>query len=582
LLTISRASEKFGVPKSTICNHVKALSDNKKINNPGGQTVLSHDEEKNLVIGLIKCGEWGFPLKCRDIQLAVKSYLDRLGKKTRFKNNWPGKDWVDLFLNRNNELTLRIGENIKRVRAAVSKSVLNEYFDNLSNTLSNVPPSHIFNYDETNFVDDPGKSLVVVRRGTKHPEVVKDTSKTSVSVMFCVSADGNILPPYTVYKAKHIYPTWIEGGIQGAGYNRNDSGWFDMPIFEDWFLSCFLPSCRHLTGPKVIIGDNLASHISLEVIKHCEMNNIRFVLLPPNSTHLCQPLDVAVFRPMKRSWRKTLDDWKNSNSGPIPKCEFPKLLKKCIDSLKNSMSDNIKSGFIATDIFPLNKNKVIDKLPSLPEEDELSEDLEKSKWTEAFVEILSDLRNPKHKVTKTRGKKLNVPAGKSIRIEDIDKSIDPDDPDIPNEIQENPIYIASPSYDKQDSVLSYNSDPDDSDTSNENQEKKNKKNRLETICEDESLSEHTKLKKGDFIVVKYEMSKRDIMYIAQVEKEENPLIKLNFVRMKNNLDGSAYFIFPQNADKSNVTRLQVIRKLVPHKMMKRGRFTFNIDTHNFN
>jgi len=92
LLTISRASEKFGVPKSTICNHVKALSYNKKINNPGGQTMLSHDEEKNLVLGLIKCGEWGFPLKCRDIQLAVKSYLDRLGKKTRFKNNWPGKD----------------------------------------------------------------------------------------------------------------------------------------------------------------------------------------------------------------------------------------------------------------------------------------------------------------------------------------------------------------------------------------------------------------------------------------------------------------------------------------------------------
>lgn len=126
----------------------------------------------------------------------------------------------------------------------MSKSVLNEYFYNISNTLSDILQSHIFNYDETNFVDDPAKSLVVVRRGNKHPEVVKDTSKTIVSVMFCVLADGNILPPYTVYKAKHIYPTWIEGFIQLAGYNRNDSGWFDMPIFEDWFLSFFLPSCR--------------------------------------------------------------------------------------------------------------------------------------------------------------------------------------------------------------------------------------------------------------------------------------------------------------------------------------------------
>jgi len=77
------------------------------------------------------------------------------------------------------------------------------------------------------------KKLIVVRKGTKHSEVVRDTSKTSVSTVFCVSADGKILPPYTVYKAKHLYPTWVDGGLEGAGYNRNDSGWFDMPIFED-------------------------------------------------------------------------------------------------------------------------------------------------------------------------------------------------------------------------------------------------------------------------------------------------------------------------------------------------------------
>lgn len=156
--------------------------------------------------------------------------------RNKFNNNLPGKDWVELFLKRNNTLTLRFGENIKRVRAAVSTSVLNEYFDNLDEVVKDVPPGNIFNYDETNFVDDPGKKLVVVRRGTKHPEVIKDTSKTSVSVMFCVSADGKMLPPYTVYKAKHIYPTWIEGGVEGAGYNRNGSGWFDMPIFEDWLV----------------------------------------------------------------------------------------------------------------------------------------------------------------------------------------------------------------------------------------------------------------------------------------------------------------------------------------------------------
>jgi len=66
--------------------------------------------------------------------------------------------------------------------------------------------------------------LVIVRRGVKHPEIIKDSSKTSTSVMFCASVDGNIIPPYTVYEAAHLYPSWVEGGIPGTRYNRNISG----------------------------------------------------------------------------------------------------------------------------------------------------------------------------------------------------------------------------------------------------------------------------------------------------------------------------------------------------------------------
>lgn len=32
----------------------------------------------------------------------------------------------------------------------------------------------------------------------------------------------------------------------------------------------FLPNVRNLDGPKVIIGDNLSSHISMHVLKLCE------------------------------------------------------------------------------------------------------------------------------------------------------------------------------------------------------------------------------------------------------------------------------------------------------------------------
>lgn len=152
-----------------------------------------------------------------------------------------------------------------------------------------------------------------------------------------ISASGQLLPPYTVYKATHLYPTWVEGGVEGAFYNRTKSGWFDGPTFEDWFDKIALPYLKNLQGPKVIIGDNFSSHVSLHVLEECEKYNIRFVLFPPNSTHLLQPLDVAFFAPLKKKWRTALSEWKTNNRGCISKSEFPSLFKKTLTEMAATM-----------------------------------------------------------------------------------------------------------------------------------------------------------------------------------------------------------------------------------------------------
>lgn len=238
-------------------------------------------------------GSWGFPLTSGDLCNIVQIYLNQLKHERKpFKNNKPSREWVSSFLQRHKDLSVRLTENIKRSRAQVNEVIINEYFDNLEVSLDGIPPSNILNFDETNFTDDPGSIEVIVRRGSRHPERVVDSSKTSISVIFAVMGNGILIPPYTVYKAKYLYPTWIERGISGSRYNRNKSGWFDMAIFEDWFLTLSLPFLKNLPGKKAIIGDNLASHISPKVIKECQANDIVFILLPPNSTHLLQPLKI--------------------------------------------------------------------------------------------------------------------------------------------------------------------------------------------------------------------------------------------------------------------------------------------------
>ena len=75
----------------------------------------------------------------------------------------PRNEWLCGFIKRHN-LTKRITDNVKAARDEVNHEIINSYFDNLEQCLNDVPPSNVYNYDETNISDDPGAKLVIARR----------------------------------------------------------------------------------------------------------------------------------------------------------------------------------------------------------------------------------------------------------------------------------------------------------------------------------------------------------------------------------------------------------------------------------
>ena len=112
----------------------------------------------------------------------------------------------------------------------------------------------------------------------------------------------------------------------------------------------------------VLIGDNLGFHFSPKVIDACVQNDIIFICLPPNTTHLCQPLDVAGFRCAKIEWKDILDTWtrESRRKDNLPKDAFPSMLRKLMQRLKPA---NLIAGFKATGICLLNSNEVLKRLP---------------------------------------------------------------------------------------------------------------------------------------------------------------------------------------------------------------------------
>lgn len=429
---INRAAKEYGIAYGTIYNKYKGLH----IKKIGGQPIFSPEEERQLIKSAVACSDWGFPLNILDLQLVTKNYLQQQGRNVaKFRHNMPGRDWVESLLKRHKDIvTQRLAANIKRARAMVSKTDIENYFANLEKTIREVPDTNLFNYDETNMADDPGRKRLLYKRGVKYPTNVVNFSKSATSVMFCGSASGVLLPPYVIYKAEHIWDRWTLHGPQGAPccidrccskgsrFNRTQSGWIDANVFTDWFVSTFLPHASNLEGKKVLIGDNLASHFTDEVINLCRENNIDFVCLPSNTTHISQPLDVCFFRPLKISWRSILSEWKQNNPSAtsIRKEEFPKLLnlslvrmdKKSADD-QGSIKKDLVSGFKATGIFPLNAQKVLDKFPTEPTNDNVPPEVEISD------SLLNYLKQKRFENLPKRGpimkkKKIDVVPGKSV------------------------------------------------------------------------------------------------------------------------------------------------------------------------
>lgn len=553
--SIRGASEYYNIPKSTLHDHLKG----KSVNSHGGQTLISLEEEKMFAEGIKTFSEWGFPMTRMDIRMLVRDYLNRKGVTIKkFPNNLPGIDWFYGFLRRNNALTQRLAQNIKRCRANITREIVTNYFDNLRKILEDVPPSHIVNYDETNLTDDPGRVKVLCRRGSKRVERIIDSSKASTSVMMSISASGTLLPPYIVYKSVHLYPTWIEGGPEGSVYNRTKSGWFDAASFEDWFDKILLPYFKKLPGKKILLGDNLASHTSLHVLQSCEANNIHFVLLPPNGTHLLQPLDVAFFAPFKKSWRAILTAWKTKNRGCVPKSEFPRLLKTAIENVSN-LVNNIKSGFRACGIVPLDQDVVLKKIPAT--ETPENESADQQRWTHTLHEFLQESRlATTQDVQKKRGKKLKVPPGQGVTSKDIIKEMD--------NFEESDIE----ERDEEDMVIENMSGEDESETEDEQAMTETGTNQSETVETDFTVDIET------FLLVKFTAPKKTEKYyvgcVTAVIDKTKEMYLVNFLRKQDSDKMGTYFTYPSVKDESIIDGSQISKVLKMVKDLRRGRYQF--------
>lgn len=74
-----------------------------------------------------------------------------------------------------------------------------------------------------------------------NPEVIRNSTKSCYTAVFCGTAAGEILPPYFFLKPKTPWSYWLAGAPPGSRMTVTKSGWIDLDSFDDWFKYHFLP-----------------------------------------------------------------------------------------------------------------------------------------------------------------------------------------------------------------------------------------------------------------------------------------------------------------------------------------------------
>lgn len=360
VLNIHQASVRYGIPYATL--HTRIHEKFKKSYFGKGTSPWVPSEFENLLVDIISnLADWGHGVHYPFVRDLVKNYLTSNNIPNRFKNHTPGRDWFYHFLNRwRDKIGTKYAKNMSSARASSCTSdIINNFFQILKdNNIDKIEPNNLWNVDETGFSCDPGKKKILCRKISKNPVLlIGNNEKAHYTVACCCSADGTHLPPFVVYKSKNLYDKWCLGGPTRTVYSSSPSGWMESKQFLQWFRSVFLFHVTKYPGQKVLFLDGHSSHISIELIKLAMENNVKLICLPPNSSHILQPMDVGVFGNVKREWKNILrEHYSETKQQNVDKPTFPKLLKRIFDRCFKKI--DAKNGFKNSGLYPLSKENI--------------------------------------------------------------------------------------------------------------------------------------------------------------------------------------------------------------------------------
>lgn len=233
---------------------------------------------------------------------------------------------------------------------------VNEMTDILSD------PRRIFNADETSFSMCPKTGRVIAPKGWKNIYQIQNGSeKETITALMTFSAAGEIVTPMVVFPYVRVPADVVNSVPHDWFLGRSDTGWMVSETFYEYIANGFNKWLieNNVPKPVILFVDGHKSHLTLARSKFCDENQIILYALPPNTTHMMQPADVSVFKPLKSDYKKTVRVWQNKPENfntSLTKTTFCPLLKIVLE--QKDLSKTIINGFRKCGLYPLDPEAI--------------------------------------------------------------------------------------------------------------------------------------------------------------------------------------------------------------------------------
>ena len=239
--------------------------------------------------------------------------------------------WWRRFIQQQPQLSLRKGDSTAAVQlAATNPETVKSYFDLLGKVLQEnnllEKPAQLYNMDETGMPIERRAPNIVAKKGKKKVRYRSAGNKSQITVVGCVNATGNAIPPMVISDAKTFNTDWSTGEVPDTFYGLSPKGWMDQELFKCW-LSSYFSMHAVSVRPLLLLLDGHSSHYRPDTIEFARQHDIIMFYLPPHTTQECQPLNVSVYRPLKMNWSDVCHEFLQKYPGRVvTKLDFSELL----------------------------------------------------------------------------------------------------------------------------------------------------------------------------------------------------------------------------------------------------------------